>query len=298
MLELVIAVLWFTGLGLIAILYGRGWWRLRQGRYALASGKRLAFFCVGLALLLAATLPPLFALSFQFLFVRALQKIMIAMWAAPLLWLACPLQIIQRGLPFAWRHQVTQWLKPERRLNRGLHLLTEPAVAWLGFVSAIVLWHDVGIVQRVMPWPGAHLLVIVLITGIGLLYWGHLVGTGLRRYRRVPEWVLFAYVIGVEIPNMATGMSIAYAGAPLYGYYAATHAHLAASFDVINDQRLSGGLIWFMGSVVFFSTGVLILNRLFRHNKGDSPQHFPDWDSDERMIAPGLEHRLKEAPRK
>jgi hypothetical protein len=106
--------------------------------------------------------------------------------------------------------------------------------------------------------------------------------------------VLFGYVVGVEIPNMATGMTIAYAGTPFYGYYAAVDTLAASGLSNIEDQMLSGGLIWFTGSFVFFSSAVLVVNRLFRRHKGDSPQPFPDWDSDERMIAPGLEHRLKE----
>ncbi|MEZ4729965.1 MAG: cytochrome c oxidase assembly protein [Caldilineaceae bacterium] len=165
-------------------------------------------------------------------------------------------------------------------------------------MGAIVMWHDAAVVDWTMQRHGIHLLVMGLLFGAALLYWGHLVGTGPRLRRQVPGWVLFAYVVGVEIPNMATGMTIAYAGSPFYAYYSATHTLTEPGFDLIKDQMISGGLIWFTGSFVFFSSAVLIVNRLFRRHNGDSPHHFPDWDSDERMIAPGLEHRLKEAPKK
>ena len=101
--------------------------------------------------------------------------------------------------------------------------------------------------------------------------------------------MLFAYAVGVEIPNMTAGVTIAYSSKALYSHYAALRGT-----DVIADQMLSGGLVWFMGSVIFFSSAVIIVNRLFKRNKGDGPDHLPEWDSEERMIAPGLEHRLDE----
>jgi hypothetical protein len=52
---------------------------------------------------------------------------------------------------------------------------------------------------------------------------------------------------------------------------------------------LAGGLIWFCGSIVYFGSAVLIFRTLIPR---EQPKPFPEWDSDERMIAPGLEHRL------
>ncbi|MCB0064535.1 MAG: cytochrome c oxidase assembly protein, partial [Caldilineaceae bacterium] len=125
-----------------------------------------------------------------------------------------------------------------------------------------------------------------------LLYWVHIVGTGLKLRTALPGWVLFIYAVGVEIPNMAAGITIAYSSTPLYEHYIATHERL--NIDLIADQIMAGGLVWFMGSVVFFCSAVLIVNRLFLRHGSSTPEYHPDWDSEERMIAPGLEHRLEE----
>lgn len=281
-------------LGLLYLGYLRGWQRLGRVNRQLATRQRLIAFTLSSLLLIAVLLPPLDTLSRQLLLGRTIQKIAIAFWAAPLFWLASPFHVIAFGLPLAWRQRLTRWLHPHHWTGQLLRWLTQPAVNWLLFVSAIVIWHDGTVVDWTMQRPLMHLGVMILLGGVALLYWQHLVGTGPRLRRPIPEWVLFAYVVGVEIPNMATGMTIAYGRTGFYSYYVAQHELMRSGMSMVEDQMASGGFLWFMGSFVFFSSAVLVVNRMFRRNKGDSAQPFPNWDSDERMIAPGLEHRLKE----
>jgi len=99
---------------LIGTLYWRGWQRLRRSGAPLATGARLSLLVNSLLLFLLATLPPLYTLSHSLLYARALQKIMVAMVAAPLFWLACPVHVILCGLSFAWRQQILVWLRPAR----------------------------------------------------------------------------------------------------------------------------------------------------------------------------------------
>lgn len=292
LIRLLIVVL----LGATWFWYCQGWRRRRQVDTQLASGKRLAALGFSTLCILVAFFPPLDLLSRHVLFARALQKVTLAFGAAPFFWLAAPFHVASRGLPWRWRRRLTRWLTAGRWSGQLIRFITQPALAWLTFVAALILWHEAVVVDWTMQHRGLHGVMMILLLGIALLYWGHLVGTAPRLRRPLPGWVLFAYVVGVEVPNMATGMTIAYAGTPFYTYYAATHALSASSFGVIEDQMMSGGLIWFTGSFVFFSSAVLIVNRLFHHHSGHSPHPLPDWDSDERMIAPGLEHRLKEKP--
>ena len=131
-------------------------------------------------------------------------------------------------------------------------------------------------------------LWLLLVTG--MLDWGHVVGSSPRIHPRLPAWVFVAYLIGADIPNMVSGVTISFTGHPIYSYYVAADAHgNPLGLDVINDQIIAGGLVWFCGSMVYFGSAVMVMGRLFKH---DTPQAFPNWDADERMIAPGLEHRL------
>ncbi len=277
---------------LIGSAYWRGWQRLRRSGTPLATPARLSLLINSLLLILLATLPPLYTLSHSLLYVRALQKIMVAMVAAPMFWLACPLHVILRGLAFERRQHFMRWLAPTSWGGRLTHVLGQPALAWLFYVCAIVIWHDSAVVDWSMRAPLRHYLTLMVLFVAALLYWVQITGTGLYTKAKLPGWMLFVYAVGVEIPNMTAGVTIAYSSAPLYNHYAALHT--ARGTSVIDDQMISGGLVWFMGSVVFFSSAVMIVNRLFKANKGDGADHHPDWDSEERMIAPGLEHRLDE----
>jgi len=271
-------------------LYWRGWRRLRRVGSPLARPMRLSFLVSALLLLLLATFPPIYGLSHELLYARAVQKIMVAMVAAPLFWLACPLQLILRGLPVAWQRRFMHGLRADTTSGSVLRAMTAPGVAWMVYVTAIVIWHDSAVINWTMATPSRHYVTLGLIFGAALLYWVHIVGTGFHLRRALPGWMLFVYAVGVEIPNMTAGITIAYSSVPLYSHYVATH--VGQRFSVLDDQVMAGGLVWFMGSIVFFFSAVMIVNRLFVRHGSNTPEHFPDWDSDERMIAPGLEHRL------
>ena len=247
-------------------LYLRGWHRLRLAGSPLARASRLVFFASSLLLILVATLPPLYPLSHQFLFARALQKILMAMVAAPFLWLSCPVHISLRGLSFPWRQRVFRTLQPHTWSGQLLRTMTYPGTTWLIYVAAIVIWHDAAVVNWTMQGQTRHYLTLFVMFGAALLYWVHIIGTGFQLRWSLPGWMLFAYAVGVEIPNMTAGIAIAYSGRPLYSHYVVTHEGLA--FSILDDQMISGGLVWFMGSVVFFFSAVLIVNRLFIRNKG------------------------------
>ncbi|MEZ4615212.1 MAG: cytochrome c oxidase assembly protein [Caldilineaceae bacterium] len=279
-------------LAVLVTLYGRGWQQLRRAGSPLAKPMRLSFLFSSIALLLLATFPPLYTRSHELLYARAMQKIMVAMVAAPLFWLACPLHFMLRGLPFAWRRQFMRSLRTDTATGQLLRGATSTGVAWMLYVTAIVIWHDPSVVNWTMDGMSRHYLTLMLMFGAALLYWVHIVGTGFHLRNALPGWVLFAYAVGVEIPNMTAGITIAYSGTPLYAHYVTTHQQLA--LGMIEDQITAGGLVWFMGSVVFFFSAVMIVNRIFIRHGSTAPEYHPDWDSEERMIAPGLEHRLDE----
>ena len=62
---------------------------------------------------------------------------------------------------------------------------------------------------------------------------------------------------------------------------------------MLNDQVLAGGTLWVVGSLVYISSIVLVVNRLFERHGTGRPEHLPNWDADDRMIMPGLEHRVR-----
>jgi putative membrane protein len=279
-----------------SLLYGRGWRRLRRRFPSLITRGRLGFWLLGIALLSIAHLPPLALISQEWLWGRAVQKVLTCLLAPPLLWLACPLHVMAWALPTAWRRYWTREVLGNSRTRRYLRTLTNPGFAWLLFISAFLIWHDVGFVNWTMQRVWTHHVVLWGLALAALLYWWHVVNTGPRIHSRLPAWVFFAYLVGADIPNMAAGVTIAFAGHPLYSYYQRVQSMWPSAFNLstVDDQIIGGGMIWCFGSLIYFSSAVLVIRKLFQDNHGDSPQYFPNWDADERMIAPGLEHRLAE----
>lgn len=274
-----------------AVLYGRGWRRLRQRYPDLAKPGRWFAFVLALLLILLPHFPPIYTASEQLLAARSVMNICTAMLAPPLLWLSLPAHTLLLGLPSALRCSFTRLMFTSSPSRSVIHALSTPGVAWLLFLGAIVFWHDARFVNWSMTQHWARQLSLWVLLGAGLMYWGHIVGTAPHLHQRVPLWIYFACLIGIEIPNMASGMTVAFTPRPIYDYYVAAHAALPNRFglDVQSDQVLAGGLIWFCGSIVYFGSAVLIFRALIPR---EQPKPFPEWDSDERMIAPGLEHRL------
>jgi putative membrane protein len=289
LLPIVVAVL-------IGGIYTRGWLRLHKAQPALAGLQRLVALWGSLGILTAVHVSPLYSLSEQLLLGRSLQKILVCLLAPPLLWLAVPVHMILWGLPAPWRHAITRQLLGKSLTRRIVRSVTAPGLTWLLFISAFAIWHDTTFADWSMQQDWRHRLALWGLGAAAILYWWHVVGTGPRIHTRLPAWVFFAYLIGADIPNMISGVTIAFTDHPLYAYYAAMHAAADSPFNlsVMDDQIIGGGMIWCFGSFIYFGSAVLVMRKQFKDNHGDSPQPFPNWDSDERMIAPGLEHRVTE----
>ena len=82
-----------------ALIYSRGWIRLRRTLPDLVSASRLAEFLGGLALLWIAMASPLAALDGELLTVHMLQHLLIMTVAAPLILLGAPVVTLLHGLP-------------------------------------------------------------------------------------------------------------------------------------------------------------------------------------------------------
>lgn len=277
-------------------IYGRGWLRVRRFAPAIATEGRLLLFLFSTLLMAVAHLPPLTWFSEQLLWVRALQKVILCLLAPPLFWLACPFPLVAWGLPRSWRYGLTRALLRATPLRQRLQALTHPGVVWLVFVSTFLVWHDTNFVNWSMSQLWSQQLALWGLGLVALLFWWHVVQTGPRLHRQLPGWVFFAYLIGADIPNMVCGVTISFSATPLYRHYAAAHAAATHPFAVsaLEDQMISGGVIWVSGSLSYFFSAVLVIRKLFLDHHSDAPQPFPDWDSDERMIAPGLEHRVRQ----
>lgn len=278
------------------VLYVRGWLRLRRrGAAALASVYRLLVFLTATALIGVVLLSPVSWLNSRYFFMRSLQTVVLCLLAAPAFHLACGYDVLLWGLPDAARRFLRRRLQPGAAAGDALRTVTPAAGVWLAFVVLFLIWHEPGVVNFLLPLPALHTAVLALLGLLALLFWWHVVGTGPRLHAPLAAWLVAAMLVITEIINMVTGVSIAFAGAPIYAHYAALDAAdtTRRALDAVGDQTLGGAILWVAGSLLYVSSIVLVLNRLFIKEGEGGPAPVLDWDDDDRMIMPGLEHRVR-----
>jgi cytochrome c oxidase assembly factor CtaG len=286
------------GLGLIALtlLYFRGWTRLRRRGVRFASFFRLFVFCFAVAMIALAFFSPLQWWHDQYFFARVGQTIALCLLAAPALFVSCAFDVALWGLPPRRRRAVGRRIRSHGKVNQALRRLTQPWLVIFLFLALYVLWYDPGISNWLLVRPTAHLLGLGIVWGGALLFWWHIVSTGPRLHREFSPWLAALAMLLLELANMSASMTIVFAAEPIYAHYAAV-ASIASGGErfltLMDDQTVGGGMLWVFGSAVYLSTIVLVLNRLFERHGADRARPLEDWDADERMIIPGLEHRVR-----
>lgn len=287
------------GVGLVlfgvSVLYLRGWARLRRRGATFANLPRLAIFAFAVTLTAAVFLSPLNWLNQEYLFIRMAQYVFLCLFAVPAFFLSCTFDIALWGLPAPARRAISRWVRSRSSLRRTVHNVTRPWATIMLFIALFVIWYDVRIASWLLGNALAHTASLLLLGVAAMLVWWHLIGTGPRLHTELSPWLAAIALLFIELASMSVAVPIAFSTAPIYPHYVAAFATPGRllPLSIADDQALGGGLLWVGGSAVFLSSIVLILNRLFDRHDGNIPIALPDWDADERMIMPGLEHRVK-----
>ena len=275
---------------IIFLPYTWGWLRMRRTRAPLATIARLISFVAGISALGLALHSPLVALQQELLIGRAAQQILIGLLAPPLLWLACPVHVILRGLPASARRWTVGKLKDSTTSGRLIRRATHPLAVWMIAFSAFLLWHEPSIANWLLFHPTVYRLSLWGVWITYMLFWWYPLGTGPRLRPAMHPAIAFLYVIiGGEVPNMVTGVTLAFRQTPAYSYYDGRLP--VPGLTTMQDQMVSGGMIWFLGSIVYVGIAVALLGRVFRNFESPRPPPI-SWEATERTIAPGLEHRV------
>lgn len=279
----------------VVIIYLRGWVRLRRRGVSFASLPRVMMFFFAVLLTAAVFLSPLNRLNQEYLFIRVAQYVFLCLFAVPAFFLSCTFDIAVWGLPAQTRRAIGRWVRSRSPLRRTVHRVTRPWLAIMLFIALFVTWYDVRIASWLLSNALAHTLSLLLLALAAMLVWWHLIGTGPRLHSELSPWLGAIALLFIELASMSVAVPIAFSTNPIYPHYMAafTASGRLLPLSIADDQALGGGLLWVGGSAVFLSSIVLILNRLFERHDGGIPLPLPDWDADERMIMPGLEHRVK-----
>jgi cytochrome c oxidase assembly factor CtaG len=244
-------------LGLLALLYLRGWFRLRSNTEQLASLRGLGSFLGGLSLIWVAVDSPLAALDRQLLTEHMIQHLLLMSAAAPLILLGQPVLTIVHGLPRQLvRMAGPQLQRPHVRRIGGI--VVHPVLCWLAATGALVGWHVPEVLALGMRSHGWHAFQHASFLGTGLLFWWPVV----QPWPSVPapKWAMVLYLFLATLPCDALSGFLVFSERIAYPVYLS--APNSSSLSVFQDQQAAGALMWTVVTLVYLVAGTVVATRL------------------------------------
>jgi cytochrome c oxidase assembly factor CtaG len=223
-------------LALAALVYTRGWYRLRDARSNLVPRWRFAVFFAGLISVWIAVGSPLAELDHEMLFIHMVQHLLLMAVGAPLILLGAPIAI--------------------RTIRQGL---THPALGWLAGTAAVIGWHVPAAFELAMRSHFWHATQQATFFLAGILFWSPVIGsrTGIANK---PEWFVPLYLFLGTLPCDALSAFLTFCDRVVYKSYARRPHPLDIS--PLQDQETAGALMWVCVTFVYLLPAVVITIRL------------------------------------
>src|ERR1700684_4049741 len=241
---------WATaGLLATALLYLRGWRRIRRTRPLIFPPWRAWCFVGGLVSLWIAVASPLDTLDGLLLVAHMTQHLILMSVVPPLLLLGAPAVPLLRALP---RSVLRDGLGPFLRtptLYRVGHLLTHPVFAWLAMNIAYLGWHVPSAYELALRSPGWHQVEHACFLVTSLLFWFPVIQPW-PSVARGSRWIMLAYLAGADLINTALAAFLTFAGRVIYPSYA--NVPRIFGLSALGDQVAAGALMWVIGSIFYF----------------------------------------------
>jgi len=243
---------------LTALVYLRGWFKLRRLAPQRSDGWRLACFLGGLLTLFVAVSSPLDSFGSLLLQVHMVQHLLLMMVAPPLLLLGNPLLPLLVGLPRPIaREGIGPFLvwQPMKRL--GLWL-THPRTAWIIFVALTLGWHLPAPYELTLHSNAWHEVEHVCFLLSALLFWWPVVQPWPSR-PQWPRWTMIPYLLLADIQNTALSAFLSFSDRVLYPTYERV-PHFSG-MTALSDQNIAGAIMWVPGSIAYLLPAAVIAAR-------------------------------------
>lgn len=257
----VIVVLLLSG-----TLYLVGWLRLRRGRHQLATVWRLVSYFTGLVVLAIALMSAVDILGSFLFFMHMIQHLLLVSIAPILIWVAEPFPFIMWALPRRW--QVGRRLFSRHApVRRALQRISTSGVVVLIFIIFLWGWHDPNAYNAALRIPWLHDVEHLTFFLPAMLGWWRATAAAPHFYGRTTVLNRTAQLLGTAVANMLPGVAIAMARAPIYTYYESVPRLWGIS--VMNDQIISGMIMWIPGTMMYVVAILVIIGRkLAQENDG------------------------------
>ncbi|HLI61924.1 MAG TPA: cytochrome c oxidase assembly protein [Terriglobales bacterium] len=252
-------------LAVTAVVYLRGWVRLRRAGVPFVPLWRAVCFLLGLLTLWVALASPCDTFSAFVLTAHMLQHMLLMMVAPPLILLGAPLVPLVRGLPaFAAREFAGPFLNWRVAKQVG-NALIHPAVALLLLGGALFAWHTPRLYELALASGSWHEVEHACFFAASLIFWWPVIQPWPSRPRG-PRWGMVPYLLAADVENTVMSAILVFSDRLLYPSYAAMPRLFG--FSAVHDQAAAGALMWVMGSMAFTIPAMLIAVECLQGKRG------------------------------
>jgi putative membrane protein len=234
-------ILLMLALMVLALVYLRGWYRLRNAFPNVLSVWQLAAFMGGLISLWAAAGSPLAGMDHYLLTAHMAQHLLLMTVAAPLILLGAPAVALLHGIP---QRFVLSSLRPFLRyppVRRAGRIITHPLFCWLASTATVIGWHVPTLFELGMRSQRWHEFEHACFLAAGLLFWLPVVQPW-PSLARWPQWSVPLYLFLATLPCDALSAFLTFCNRVVYPHYRS--AHRLFDISALGDQECAGALMW------------------------------------------------------
>jgi cytochrome c oxidase assembly factor CtaG len=243
---------------LTALIYVRGWVRIRRLELDTVGGWRTTSFFLGLFFIWLAVASPIATLDHKLLTIHMVEHLVLMTLAPPLIWLGAPMEPLAHGLPQRFVQALISQLSRSavQRLGSGI---AHPTVCWLAAAGTLIGWHIPSLFVlglRSEVWHGIE-QASFLISGV--LFWWPVIRpwpTG----SNWSEWSIIVYLFLATLPCDILSGFLVFCDRVVYPVYFSSSRPLG--FSALEDQQCAGALMWTCVTVVYLIAGAIVAARL------------------------------------
>jgi putative membrane protein len=251
--------LWVSApLILLALVYVRGWVRVRRLDLDTIGGRRAGSFLLGLFFIWLAAASPIAALDHELLTIHMVQHLLLMTLAPPLIWFGAPMKSLLHGLPQGFGNVMSHFFRspPIQRLGRAI---AHPGVCWLAAAATLVGWHVPAMFILGMRSGVWHGIEQASFLATGILFWWPVIKPG-QGASNGSEWPILLYLFLATLPCDILSGFLVFCDRVVYPTYFSSVRGIG--FSALDDQQCAGALMWTCVTVVYLIAGTVFAARL------------------------------------